>query len=214
MRKLIALFIFMTCCVTFTTAQQQKHEGPEKWDIFAGYSLERAYLTNFENAVPFPMNLNGGQAAVTYHFTRHFGMTGEMTGYHKDTMINFMDSNVKSSTVGYLFGPSVRYRIKGSPISFYAHQLFGVTHVWMSLDNGRPCSSFAMSCTANPFTMVSGGGVDVKLNKHLSVRPVQLEYFDEKISPFTLLGDNSPLPPGFDVSLYGFRYSAGADYRF
>jgi hypothetical protein len=35
--------------------------------------------------------------------------------------------------------------------------------------------------TKNNFAMTAGGGVDIKVSRHVSVRPIQVEYFMTKI---------------------------------
>ena len=50
--------------------------------------------------------------------------------------------------------------------------------------------------------MTAGGGIDVKLSKHFSIRPVQAEYFLTKI------------PDGLDNPQNNFRFSAGIAFRF
>jgi hypothetical protein len=78
--------------------------------------------------------------------------------------------------------------------------------------------------------MASGGGVDIKLNKHFSVRPLQMEYYNERISMDSIGGlffaiPVSPGPrllahpygsgsTGIKLLADGFRYTGGAVYRF
>jgi len=50
--------------------------------------------------------------------------------------------------------------------------------------------------------MTAGGGIDVKLSKHFSIRPVQAEYFLTKI------------PDGLNNPQNNFRFSAGIVFRF
>jgi hypothetical protein len=54
----------------------------------------------------------------------------------------------------------------------------------------------------NHFAMTAGGGIDVKLSKHFSIRPVQAEYFLTKI------------PDGLNNRQNNFRFSAGIVFRF
>ena len=56
--------------------------------------------------------------------------------------------------------------------------------------------------TENNFAMTAGGGVDFKVSKHVSVRPVQAEYFMTKI------------PDGLNNRQNNFRFSAGVVFRF
>jgi hypothetical protein len=50
--------------------------------------------------------------------------------------------------------------------------------------------------------MTAGGGIDFKVSKHVSVRPVQADYFLTKI------------PDGLNNRQNNFRFSAGVVFRF
>jgi hypothetical protein len=50
--------------------------------------------------------------------------------------------------------------------------------------------------------MTAGGGVDVKVSKHFSIRPVQAEYFQTRI------------PDGLNNRQNNFRFGAGIVLRF
>jgi hypothetical protein len=52
------------------------------------------------------------------------------------------------------------------------------------------------------FAMTAGGGIDVKISKHFSIRPVQAEYFLTKI------------PDGLINRQNNFRFGAGIVFRF
>jgi hypothetical protein len=177
------------------------------------------------------LNLQGGQGAVTYNFNKFFGVTGEFAGYTKDTTIS--DEPVTLTSEGYLFGPTARYYFKGSPVSIFGHQLFGVTHMSFTADPSADCpSTDVCSITMHPFTMASGGGLDVKVSKHFSVRPMQLEYFNEPISidsfmaieegavgttdPRSTAHANAmgPSNSGIHITGQGLRYTGGVAYRF
>jgi len=224
MRKMIGLFVVLAFCLASVSAQQTKPTSVDRWDAFAGYSLSRIYVAN---EAPFPMNLNGGQGAITYNFTRHLGATAEVAGYTNDT------EDVTFSTQAFLFGPTARFGFahgKNPRVSFFAHQLFGVTRMTITSDEGETCGTgTSPTCTTHPFTMASGGGVDVKVSKHIWVRPLQLEYFNEQISLDSLVGvanvgvvpsPRSAATPyasafsGIHITGQGLRYSAGAVYRF
>jgi hypothetical protein len=211
MRKLFGIVFVLTFCVTVSQAQQ-------KWDVFGGYSFSRASVAN-EPGV-FPMILNGAQAAATYNFNKHIGATGEFAGYHHDV------DNVTINTQGYLFGPTGRIGFKKDKVSLFGDQLFGVTRFSFSAGAGSGCTTDC-SPSFHSFTMVSGGGVDVRLNKHFSLRPVQMEYFLQRVS-FNSIEvfavsrpgpiSNAPAPNNIDPGIYfvsdGFRFSTGAVYHF
>ncbi|MGA3011342.1 MAG: outer membrane beta-barrel protein [Terracidiphilus sp.] len=227
MPKALVLFLALTCCSILSSAQQPKPAALDKWDVFGGYSYSRAYVGINES--PFPLSLNGGQASGSYYFNKYVGATVEFAGY-----TDSVDSSVKTvNTQGYLAGPSVRFGLghgRLPRVSFFAHQLFGATHFSFALDPTiTDCGPTEESCSlsTNSFTMVSGGGVDIKLRKHISIRPVQMEYFTQQISVFDLVGEEGDARPaaksfeiidnpesGIKLSTNGFRYSGGVVVRF
>jgi hypothetical protein len=216
LRKFIALFFVFTCCLVASPAQQKKSVASNKWEVFGGYSYSRAYI----GGIPFsPFSLNGGQASGSYFFNKYLGATAEFAAYTDEV------TPMTIHTQGYLFGPTGRLNVTPR-ISLYAHQLFGVTHFSLSVD-GADCAKTSASCTTNPFTMVSGGGVDIRLNKHFSIRPAQMEYFSQQISLADLVGGelaarppsgiHANATPGSGtpkISGDGFRYTGGAVFRF
>jgi hypothetical protein len=221
MRKMIGLFVVLAFCLAAASAQQPTPSALAKWDVFAGYSFSRIYVAN---EAPFPMNLQGGQGGITYNFTRHLGATAEVAGYTNDV------DGATFSTQAFLFGPTARFGPRNSRFSFFAHQLFGTTHMTITSDAGESCGpGTSPTCTTYPFTMASGGGVDVKVSKHIWVRPLQVEYFNEQISLDSLVGTENvgvvPSPrsaaqpyatafSGIRITGQGVRYSGGAVYRF
>lgn len=227
MRKAIVLFLALTCCSILSSAQQPKPAALDKLDIFGGYSYSRVYFVN-EPPFPDPMSLNGGQASVTYYFMRHVGATAEFAAYTDDL------STIQGTfnTQGYLFGPSTRFGLgkgRNQRVSFFAHQLFGTTHISLKPDqSGEQCTETSAACTTNSFTMVTGGGVDFKLKKHISIRPVQMEYFTQQIALYSFLGEGGATgvraaatssaevgdPNSIKLSTNGFRYSGGVVVRF
>ena len=224
MRKALVLFFALACCSVLSSAQKPKPAALDKWEVFGGYSFSRAYVGIDES--PFPLSLNGGQASGSYYFNKYAGATVEFAGYTDSV------SPVTIHTQGYLAGPSVRFGLghgRAPRVSFFAHQLFGATHFSFALDpTVTDCSSpdYPCSYSTNSFTMVSGGGVDVKVKKHISIRPVQMQYFTQQISIFDLEGGVADARPGarpyeegnpmsgIKLSSNGFRYSGGVVVRF
>ena len=223
MRKALVLFFALTCCSVLSSAQQQKPAALDKWEVFGGYSYSRAYAGINES--PFPLSLNGGQAAGSYYFDKHFGATVEFAGYTDDVEYRTIH------TQGYLAGPSARFGLghgRYQRVSFSAHQLFGTTHFSFKYDPSVDCVSSEDTCSwsTNSFTMVTGGGVDKKLKKHISIRPVQMEYFTQQISIYDLESEGVDARPGarsyedgnpfsgIKLSTNGFRYSGGVVVHF
>jgi opacity protein-like surface antigen len=74
----------------------------------------------------------------------------------------------------YLFGPRVNFRhgrVTGR-VTPFAQTLFG--GIWTTNGIGHSGSD-------NNFAMTAGGGIDIRVSRHVSIRPVQAEYFMTKI---------------------------------
>lgn len=222
MRKALVLFFALTCCSILSSAQQTKPAALDKWEVFGGYSYSKVYAGI--NDSPFPLSLNGGQASGSYYFNKYLGATVEFAADTED--VNFMTIHSQ----GYLAGPSARFGLghgRYQRVSVSAHQLFGATHFSFTYDPSTNCVSSEDTCSwsTTSFTMVTGGGVDIKLKKHISIRPLQMEYFTQQISIYDLEGGDDAQPKarsyeddnpysGIKLSTNGFRYSGGVVVHF
>jgi opacity protein-like surface antigen len=217
-----------------------KSPSPDKWQIFGGYTLQRDYgmsnLFSFNatcDATEFgcdffaPFNSNGGQAAVSYFPKHHLGITAQMTfetsGTRTCSYCSEDDDQVTSSIAmqSYLFGPTYRYAIYGGKASLFYHVLVGISHntfntsseYWTICESGfYPDEVYPLSCSSNNFTVATGGGVDFRLTRHISVRPAQLEYWTEQIPWKNIESPATGQSEKFGVD--GLRYSAGAVFNF
>ena len=55
------------------------------------------------------------------------------------------------------------------------------------------------------FAMTAGGGLDIKINKHVYFRPIQAEYFLTRLSPIGAFGT---------TNRNNFRYSVGVNFSY
>lgn len=206
-------------------AQQQS-----KLEVFGGFSLQRAsgypnlYNVNLNQTTTADefkgFNMNGGEAEVTYFPFAHVGFTGDFSFTSKNQSVVSAPDTQTVHESDYLFGPTFRYTFKGSPrLTVFAHQLFGIGHTTVVFTPSNFYCSFNSSnvgsttCTANPFTVVSGGGVDLRVTSHISIRPAQLDYWTQQVSQQAFFGAGDVTDSSkFGVS--GFRYSAGAVVNF
>ena len=91
----------------------------------------------------------------------------------------------------YLFGPRLSLR-HGMVTPFVQVLLGGVL----------TSSGIEQTGWQSHFAMTAGGGIDLKVSKYFSIRPVQAEYFLTKI------------PDGLSNRQNNFRFGAGIVFRF
>jgi opacity protein-like surface antigen len=162
-----------------------------KFDLFGGYSYVRVNLQGDIHS-----NLNGASGAVGFYPSRHLGVVGDFGGYHIGTLTAGSSSPlgsgslpVSGSLFTYLFGP--RFRFGGEGATPFVQALFGGAH-----SGDITCSTSNTACSAatggtghliksdNAFAMALGGGIDIKLSTHFSVRG-QGEYLMTRFKDIT-----------------------------
>lgn len=188
MRKLLVIFasVFVLSTVVFGQQEQQaaQQEAP-KAELFAGYAYER---TNLQNYDPLSTeSLNGETLQLTGYLNTNFGITADVT---RATGSNVAQSGLTIVRYSYLFGPT--YALRNNPsITPFVHVLFGT-------DRERSSSSYLPDIYSNSFAVDFGGGIDVILVPHVSVRVAQIDLMHTDHSS----GENS------------FRYTGGIVFRF
>ena len=158
-------------------------EKPARVELFLGYSRFAAATSPTTGTAGNRMvGLNGGSAALALNLNRYLGLVGDFGGYANNQLQltgtganqpRTVDANGTAYT--YLFGPRLSYRNE-SRFTPFVQVLAGGIHA--SPVTATNCSG--PSCTPlpaqNAFAMTAGGGFDIRLVRHISLRPVQAEY--------------------------------------
>lgn len=180
-------------------------ENAPRMETFLGYTFTRA---NSATNIP-SFSANGGSGQFVYNFGSWFGAVADMGAVHNG---NIHGINLDSTVANFLLGPRVSMR-KWSRITPYFQTLFGGVYATTStavpelgLVDGVP-TGFNLRATRQEtaFGMTAGGGLDIKINKHVSFRPVQLEYFLTRLHNYR---------SGTDNNQNNLRYSAGFNFTF
>jgi opacity protein-like surface antigen len=150
-----------------------------KADLFFGYSFLRA---NQAQSIP-AFTANGGVGTLGWNFTNHIALEAELGGYHNGNVNNYQ---FDTTTFSYLFGPRLSYG-RSKRFDPYVHVLWGGSHGTTSIASSSilvvnpPIAGTTVparySRSQNTFAMAAGGGIDLKLSRHLLLRPIQLDYY-------------------------------------
>jgi len=178
-----------------------------KTELFGGYSLERTaagcgsdYRCGF-NDTGATSNLNGWIASITGYLHRSLGLSAQFSGNYGSAGFGGGGGGLSSvHRYAYQFGPVYTFRWQRT--SAFTHALFGGVSqgLGQAALNGR-----APSYTA--FIWSVGGGLDMKISDHLSLRAAQIDYERQHV-PVDGLSAPSTSPTN------GFRYSAGVVLRY
>jgi hypothetical protein len=198
--RLLASILLTTAFASCVLAQQE--EELASGDAFFGFSLLHA---NSSQPI-LAYTSYGGVGSLGWNINEHIGIEAEFGGYHNGT-VNAYHNDTNSVT--YLFGPRWSYgRLKR--YDPYFHVLLGGVHTATSVLNPPMVNPLIVQRTParhtvsqDGFTMAIGGGVDIRINKYVSFRPVQVDYMPTMLSN---LGPNGLTNNSFRSN---FQYAVG-----
>ena len=185
--RTILLFVMILTALPLAFAQ----EVP-KFDIFLGYS----YLhTDLREHCCTSKGIHGGSVSIAYNINSMIGIVGDLGIYDE-----------YGTFVSYMFGP--RISLPGiSRLRPYVQVLLGGTKI-----NGPVGGGYIETDSA--FGLAAGGGVDINLIKHISLRLLQAEYL---YSPYREYMENGFQYTGNfarPLRQNHLRFSSGINFRF
>jgi outer membrane protein OmpA-like peptidoglycan-associated protein len=182
--------------------------GVPRFELFAGYSYLRAVPTLA--AGNRLMWMNGGSASIAFNVNRYLGLVADFGAYTNSEMrftgayTSTVDvNNANVAAFSYLFGPRVSFR-KFDRVTPFLQVLAGGAHA-----NQVTLTGCTFSCTLLPtqdtFAMTAGGGLDVRIHRHLAIRVIQAEYLMTRFTSYTT---------GAAGTQNDMRLSSGIVFRF
>lgn len=142
---------------------------------------------------------HGGSAYAEYNLNRYVGLVADLGG---NTIGSANGIPLNNTEFTYLFGP--RFNLRTSRrITPYVQTLVGGARFSNAYDANLDFPGLGGS--QNNFAAAIGGGVDYRVNDHLAVKPIQVEYLMTQV-PTVFNNIN-----GVQNNL---RYSAGVVLRF
>ena len=157
-----------------------------KVEIPIGFSMINVH-PNLTPVTSF--NVFGGGGQVDFNFGRVWGIKADFMGYTQGSGLRqkLLDNGYQvTGSVGgnlftYMFGPQIKKH--SGTVQPFAEFLFGAAHTNAyttilraegKLTNG--------SGNNNGFAMALGGGIDLKVAKHLALRPLEVDYLFMRFS--------------------------------
>ena len=211
------LLLAVTLLSALAVSAQESPRYPEpgaifwpKLEIAADYSYLR-----FGPSVPHTLRhgLLGAGGSLTYNWNEFLGLKGEVQGYtsNKNAFVippnsvfpNGLTGTAQGNMLTYMVGP--QFKVRGHFAQPFANLMFGGAHTNIYDIALKPlCPTGSTSCTAkaptaDAFALQFGGGVDLTINRFISLRPVEIEYLLTRFA-------NPISKAGFQSN---FHYSAG-----
>jgi len=193
-------------------------DSPPRVELYGDYS----YIQFNPSVTGLPSRaLNGGGAGVQVNFAKYFGIKGDFQGYGSTKFTETLtgptvtphNGTIPAGTYSstgdmftYLFGPTLGTHVKR--VNVYGEILFGgsYTNAYASLIKTIDAGGGTIKAAADqhPFTMAFGGGVDLKINKNVSLRLADLDYLITRYTnPLTSTNNQN-----------NFRYLGGVVFTF
>ena len=170
-----------------------------KVDVFGGYQF--LHVGNFDGDED-SANTSGWNASAAFHVTRFLSVAGDFGGGYQTKKVTGggLTGNASVRVYTYTFGPVVSFPTRGI-VQPFVHVLFGGARVRPTgcvIFSGSPdeCGSG----NASGFAMVLGGGLDLRGDKHMALRIIQLDWLH--------------LPAEFGSQNSNVRASAGVVFHF
>jgi hypothetical protein len=157
MRKFFLATMVMACAASFSFAQQS--DDYNKYDIYGGYSHNR---TDFGNSTE---GFNGVEGAITGNISRYIGLKADYTFHFKSFELGLADIDASQHTL--VGGLEVKDNSPETKIKPFAHLMAGFNH-------SRVSSLISDSETG--FAVVAGGGLNIRVNRRVDIRAIQLDY--------------------------------------
>jgi outer membrane protein OmpA-like peptidoglycan-associated protein len=164
-------------------------------DIFLGYSYLRAVPEDANgNRL---VDLNGGSASIAFNLSRYFAIVADFGGYDDSRLRlagpganppSVVDSGGSAFT--YLGGPRFSFR-NHSRVTPFVQVLLGAADAGEVAISGCTGSSCAPLPAQWAFALTAGGGFDIRLARHISIRAIQAEYLMTRFSDPTTGGGNT-----------------------
>lgn len=185
MRTRIAIGLLLAIFAAAPLAIAQSETS--KVEVYGGYDYVRYNANPKISGVPpsESFNANGLSGQLEFNAIRWLGLVADFSGYS----VARQGLNT-THQISYLFGP--RINLRHGKFTPFAQALLG--RVWA--EDGITLG------TVTAFGMTAGGGLDVRVAQHFSIRPAQVEYFLTKFFD----GNNN--------RQNNFRFGVGVIYRF
>jgi hypothetical protein len=214
MKKLLFVaFVLLFGSATFA-------QDTPKVEVAVDYSFVHANPQN--NNLIGTFNLNGGGASVAYYFSKYVGILGEVQGYGSYTRTitipatnpncNNEGENCVVTAQGNLFTYNVGpiFKVRMHHFEPFAEALFGGAHSNFYGNLFKDCGPAgcvvaSRSPSNNAFDFIIGGGIDIPVNEHIAIRPIEVDYMLTRFGNAFTGGNNNQS---------NFRYQAGVVFRF
>ncbi|HUR97246.1 MAG TPA: hypothetical protein VMZ26_04180 [Pyrinomonadaceae bacterium] len=196
MRRLFTTFCTVLIC-TASGFAQNSDDGYKKGELFVGYSNQQVDtgLADFEEDLGLDLDdhesFHGLNVSGVYNVGRYVGVKADVSGTYSNQGYTFqvplsgggtgsVGFETKSALYNFLGGVQIKNNSHSGRVKPFAHALVGAAHTRVKLSGlgcsvGVDCTAFEGGSETN-LAAAFGGGVDIKLNRRVQLRAIQVDY--------------------------------------
>lgn len=157
---------------------------------------------NFQTSLCNGRGFNGFDTSITYNFNRYFGIKANVTGhYRSETFVDTFDGTAETAVStervhNFLIGVQAKNNGKDARLKPFAHALVGAARYTRKDVNTSPIplDNFTNRGKVTSFAMKLGGGIDLRVQRRIDLRLVEVDYtpiftrdFDVSGNPFSVI---------------------------
>lgn len=143
-------------CLVLTASLSTSAQETPKVEVFGGYSWAGG-------------NFHGWNGSVTGNVNNWFGVVADFSGHYGSEQEGTI--RVNQNAHSFLFGPKISFR--GKKLVPFGYALFGATR----FEESAVVFGQRFSASDTGFSSAYGGGLDLKVSDHVTIRTFQLDYF-------------------------------------
>jgi opacity protein-like surface antigen len=176
----IPVLVLLVVLASTLVAAQDGDKDKRRFEFFGGYS----YLVTDSEETGDPIdhldNLDGVNVAATYYITKRFGITGDFSAHFRKTTQDITGGTISfnSKSFNFFVGPQYKFTNK-TRLTPFVHALVGISNnrfSYRAIAAGATTPAAEASLSITDFALAIGGGLDVRVNKRVSIRAFQIDY--------------------------------------
>ena len=176
----IPLLVLLVVLLSSLVAAQDENKDGRRVEVFGGYSYLVTNTKESGNPIDHLGNLDGVNVAITYNITKRFGITGDFSAHFLKTTQDIPGGTISFNTKSFNFfvGPQYKFTNK-TRVTPFVHALAGISNNRSSyrvIATGATTPAAEVSRSISDLGLAIGGGLDVRVNKRISIRAFQIDY--------------------------------------
>jgi Outer membrane protein beta-barrel domain len=163
-------FSVLLVAVFATFSFAQSTDDYKKGEFFVGYSPIVLDAGSGGDRQTF----QGVNVSGVYNVSKYVGIKGDFSTHHKNISQRFGTTNItlNASVQNFLAGVQIKNNSTEGRVKPFAHALIGAGRI----KAGANFAGTNTSSSQNGLSLAFGGGLDVRVNKRISIRVIQADY--------------------------------------